>query len=129
MVVPLTTAFTNALLNILRGSSVTGVSPLYVGLFNGVPGSGGVEVTGGGSGYARQLVTLTAPSNGTVQNAADVVFGPIVTAWGTFTHVALMDGSGTVYAYAAFIGDGSGTLITQTITLPAGTLTWSLTSS
>jgi len=53
----------------------------------------GTEVTG--EGYARQKVTFNAPVINTEQalstNITDVEFATAQTAWGTVTHIALMD--------------------------------------
>lgn len=47
------------------------------------------EVTGGS--YARQPVTMSAPTDGAGSNSADVVFPAPTAAWGTVTHFALFD--------------------------------------
>ena len=52
---------TDAVLNVLRGTDLTGVAP-YVGLFSVAPAddnSAGTELAG--NGYARQAITFGAP--------------------------------------------------------------------
>ena len=51
-------SYSDAVLNVLRGTSITGVSP-YLGLFSVAPAddsSAGTELTG--NGYARQAVAF-----------------------------------------------------------------------
>ena len=53
---------TDAVLNVLRGTDLTGVAP-YVGLFSVAPAddnSAGTELAG--NGYARQAITFGAPA-------------------------------------------------------------------
>jgi hypothetical protein len=54
-------SYSDAVLNVLRGTSITGVSP-YLGLFSVAPAddsSAGTELAG--NGYARQAITFAAP--------------------------------------------------------------------
>src|SRR5208283_2916315 len=79
--------FSAAVLNVLNGAGITGVTP-YAGLFSAAPannGAAGVEL--GGSGYQRQSVTFGAPapdSTGNVQiisNTLNLQFGPAAADW------------------------------------------------
>ncbi len=82
----------NALINhILRNTTYTSPTTIYVGLFTAAPSDsgGGTEVSGGG--YARQAATFSAPSAGATSNAADITFPTATANWGTITHVALFD--------------------------------------
>lgn len=73
---------TDAVLNVLRGTTLNGVTP-YIGLFSTAPandGAAGTELTGAG-GYARQAVTFGAPAADTggirkVSNSGVLTFGP-----------------------------------------------------
>lgn len=77
----------DAVLNILNGTGVAGVSP-YVGLFSVAPlnnASAGTELSG--NGYQRQPVTFGAPapdSTGNVQiisNTLNIQVGPAAADW------------------------------------------------
>ena len=79
-------AHTDAVLNVLRGSAVAGVTP-YVGLFSVAPAddnSAGTELAG--NGYSRQAVTFGAPATDAgnvrkVANANLIQFGPALVDW------------------------------------------------
>lgn len=84
----------NALINaVLRNTSYTSPTTVYVGLFTNDPTDAdtGTEVTGGS--YARTLVTFGAPSNGVSTNSADVTFPTATANWGEVTHVGIYDAS------------------------------------
>ncbi|HZT32759.1 MAG TPA: hypothetical protein VFA33_22920 [Bryobacteraceae bacterium] len=78
--------YSDAVLNVLRGTGITGVSP-YLGLFSVAPAddnSAGTELAG--AGYARQPVTFGAPVSDTgnvrkISNAANLQFGPASSDW------------------------------------------------
>jgi len=79
-------AHTDAVLNVLRGSAVAGVTP-HVGLFSVAPAddnSAGTELAG--DGYARQTITFGAPATDAgnvrkVANANLIQFGPALLDW------------------------------------------------
>jgi len=83
----------DALLNhVLRNTTYTSPTTIYVGLFTTMPsddGTGGVEVSGGS--YARQSVVFAAPSSGVVANNALVSFPTATGAWGTVLGMGLFD--------------------------------------
>ena len=84
----------NALINaVLRNTSYTSPTTVYVGLFTDDPTDAdtGTEVTGGS--YARTAVTFGAPSNGVSTNSADVTFPTATASWGTVTHIGIYDAS------------------------------------
>ena len=84
----------NALINaVLRNTSYTSPTTVYVGLFTDDPTDAdtGTEVTGGS--YARTAVTFGAPSNGVSTNSADVTFPTATAGWGTVTHIGIYDAS------------------------------------
>jgi hypothetical protein len=76
---------TDAVLNVLRGTTVNGVAP-YVGLFSTAPAndaSGGTELAG--NGYQRQAITFGAPVTDTgdvrkISNTNQITFGPATPA-------------------------------------------------
>jgi hypothetical protein len=77
---------TDAVLNVLRGSALAGVTP-YVGLFSVAPAddnSAGTELAG--NGYARQAITFGAPATDAgnvrkVANTNNIQFGPALADW------------------------------------------------
>jgi hypothetical protein len=77
---------TDAVLNVLRGTTLNGVSP-YVGLFSTAPANdaaAGTELSG--NGYQRQTVTFGAPvtDSGNVRkisNTNNISFGPASADW------------------------------------------------
>ncbi|MGO9895096.1 MAG: hypothetical protein ACLPX8_12890 [Bryobacteraceae bacterium] len=79
-------AYSDAILNVLNGTAVTGVSP-FVALFSVAPGddgSAGTELVD--SGYSRQAVTFGAPAPATanaqqVANTNNIQFGPAAADW------------------------------------------------
>ena len=77
-------AYSDAVLNVLNGSDLSGVTP-FVALFSAAPGddgSPGTELTG--SGYGRQTITFGAPGVGDsanqrkIANSNNIQFGPCV---------------------------------------------------
>lgn len=82
----------NAVINaVLRNTSYTSPTTVYVGLFTTDPtdANSGTEVAGGS--YARTAVTFSAPSNGVTSNSADVEFPQATASWGSVTHIGLHD--------------------------------------
>ena len=82
----------NGLLNaVLRATSYTSPTTVYVGLYTSDPGEAntGTEVSGGS--YARKSATFNAPSNGVCTNSAAVEFDQATALWGTVGYVGLLD--------------------------------------
>jgi len=82
----------NGLLNaVLRATSYTSPTTVYVGLYTSDPGEAntGTEVSGGS--YARKSATFNAPSNGVCTNSASVEFDQATASWGTVGYVGLLD--------------------------------------
>ena len=81
-----TQSYSDAVLNVLRGTDLAGVAP-YVGLFSVAPAddnSAGTELAG--NGYARQAVTFGAPATDAgnvrkVANTNNIQFGPAGADW------------------------------------------------
>ena len=72
--------------------------PLYVALYTAAPGEtgGGTEVTGGS--YARVAIApadanwaATSGGNGLTSNVADATYPAPTAAWGTVTHMSVLD--------------------------------------
>ena len=82
----------NAVINaVLRNTSYTSPTTVYVGLFTSDPtdAGSGTEVAGGS--YARVAVTFGAPSNGVSTNSAAVEFAQATANWGTVSHIGIHD--------------------------------------
>lgn len=86
----------NAMINaVLRNTSYTSPSTVYVGLHTADPtdAGSGTEVSGGS--YARTSVTFGSPSNGVSTNSAAVEFPQATADWGTVSHIGIWDASST----------------------------------
>ena len=77
--------------HVLRGTSYTSPTTVYVGLYTTDPGddNSGTEVSGGS--YARQVLNVTTASGGIVTSSGDVTFPQATGNWGTITHIGLLD--------------------------------------
>lgn len=108
------TAYMNLLLS---NTTFTPPSSIYVALMTTVPnldGTGGVEVSNSGTGYARRPITAgrwTGPSgtNLTYTNSDDVSFATPTANWGTIVGACLYDSA---------IGGSSNLLYVATFTTP-----------
>jgi len=74
-----------------RNTAYTPATTVYVGLFTTATGDagGGTEVTGGS--YARQAITFSAASGGSITNSGAITFPTATASWGTITHFGIMD--------------------------------------
>jgi hypothetical protein len=82
----------NALINgTLRGTTYTAPTTTFLALYTTDPTDAdtGTEVTGGS--YARQSITMGAPSNGVSTNSAAIEYPQCTLTWGTVTHVGIRD--------------------------------------
>ena len=81
--------------HVLGGATYTQPVTLYIGLWTADDGlEAGIqtsEVSGGS--YAREVITFNAASGGSTSNSATVTFSTATAAWGTVTHVAILDAS------------------------------------
>ena len=113
--------------HVLKVSSYSQPTALYVALYTTDPGDGdsGTEVSGGS--YARESVSFGAASNGTSSNSAAVEFPTATSSWGTIVSVGIRDAStgGNLLFYGS---------LTQSVTIgadealrfPAGNLSISM---
>ena len=89
--------------HVLRNTSYTSPTTVYVGLYTSNPDEGntGTEVSGGS--YARQALSVTTASGGIVTSSADVTFPQATSNWGTISHIGLLDAltSGNLLMYTA----------------------------
>ena len=82
----------NALVNaVLRGTSYTSPTSVYLGLFTSNPTDAGTGTEVSGGAYARKAITFSAPSDGVSTSSADVLFPLATAAWGTVTHIGIFD--------------------------------------
>ena len=86
----LETALVNA---VLRNTSYTSPTTVYVGLFTSDPtdAGSGTEVSGGS--YTRKAMAFASPTNGVTSNSSAVEFDQATASWGTVTHFGLFDAS------------------------------------
>jgi len=82
----------NALINVtLRNTAYTAPTTVYLALYTSDPTDAdtGTEVSGGS--YARQSITMGAPSNGVSTNSAAIEFPQAGASWGTVAYVGIRD--------------------------------------
>jgi hypothetical protein len=82
----------NALINgTLRGTTYTAPTTTYLALYTSDPTDAdtGTEITGGS--YARQAITMGAPSNGVSTNSAGIEFPQATADWGIISYVGIRD--------------------------------------
>lgn len=97
----MTTYLKNAIYDhVLRNTSYTSPTTVYLGLFTGDPTDAGLQTAeiddhaNYTSGYSRQAIAWDAPSDGSGDNSAEESFGPIVlTGAITVTHIGILDAS------------------------------------
>lgn len=88
-----------AVINLLRGFSVTAPVNVYVGLYTAMSSDrsvGGTEVSTSGTNYARQPITFGTPAynmDGSVKvaNLAQVTFLTASSVWGTIVGFGIYD--------------------------------------
>jgi len=110
----MTTYLKNELVDhVLRNAAYASPNALYVALFTTATGDDGSGTELSAGGYARQALTVDAPSDGATANTSAVTFGPATEDWGTVTHCAIYDAetNGNMLMHDALstsrpIGDG-----------------------
>lgn len=86
-----TNYFEDAVLNVLRGTGITAVTP-RVGLFTALTDGEATTVTEvSGNNYARTNVTFGAPSGGSMSNSGAVTFPTPSGSWGTIVGWGVWD--------------------------------------
>lgn len=77
--------------HVLRGTSYSSPTTVFVGLYTSDPGddNSGTECTGGA--YARRQLSVTTATAGIVTSSADVIFPQATGSWGTISHIGLLD--------------------------------------
>ena len=115
---------TEILDHVFGAAAYTAPGTMYLALYTSAPGEagGGTEVSASGTAYARQSVAFTVSGN-TASNTGAVEYPTATAAFGTVTHVGVMDAStsGNLMAYAALAS--SKTISTGDVfRVPAGDL-------
>lgn len=83
-----------ALLNaVLRNTSYTSVTTVYVALATAVGSDGSTFTEVSGGSYARTAVTFGAPSGNSVANSGAVTFPTATADWGTVVAFGIYDAS------------------------------------
>jgi hypothetical protein len=77
--------------HVLRNTSYTSPTTVYVGLFTTDPSDAGTGTEVSGGSYARQIVSVTTATGGVVTSSADVTFPQCTASWGTVSHIGLLD--------------------------------------
>lgn len=85
-----------SLLNaVFRGQAYSSPSTVYLALYTSDPTAADTGSEVGGGAYARQPITLSAPSpesgKQTIKNTDDIEFDVATADWGTVTHVGIRD--------------------------------------
>lgn len=77
--------------HVLKNTSYTSPTTVYLGLFTSDPtdAGSGTEVSGGS--YARQPISFAAASGGSSATNADITFPQATASWGTVSHVGILD--------------------------------------
>ena len=77
--------------HVLRNTSYTSPTTVFVGLYTSNPTdtNSGTDVTGGS--YARQALSVTTASAGIVTSSADVTFPQCTASWGSVGFIGILD--------------------------------------
>jgi hypothetical protein len=77
--------------HVLRNTSYTSPTTVYVGLFTADPTDAGTGTEVSGGSYARQILSVTTATGGIVTSSADVTFPQATGSWGTISHIGVLD--------------------------------------
>lgn len=77
--------------HVLKNTSYTSPTTVYLGLYTSDPtdAGSGTEVSGGS--YARQAISFAAASSGSSASNADITFPQATGSWGTVGYVGILD--------------------------------------
>jgi hypothetical protein len=80
--------------SILRNTSYAAGTTIYLGLYTSAPGEDGSGIEVGGGSYVRQALASAFPAAtaDSVANSSNITFPTASAAWGTVSHLALLDG-------------------------------------
>lgn len=86
----------NAILDhVMRNTAYTSPTTVYLGLSTGsfADDNSGTELSG--NGYARQSITCSAASSGSITNSGAITFPTATGSWGTVAFFGVFDASST----------------------------------
>lgn len=77
--------------HVLKNTSYTSPTTVYLGLYTTDPtdAGSGTEVSGGS--YARQPISFATASSGSSASSADITFPQATASWGTVAYVGILD--------------------------------------
>lgn len=82
----------DALINAtLRNTTYTSPAKVYLALYTTDPTDADTGSEVSGNAYARQEITMGAPSNGVSTNSADIEFPQATGSWGTVAYIGIRD--------------------------------------
>lgn len=122
--------FENIIVNWVRGTAApTAPATIYLALYTVTPSDtgGGTEVTGGA--YARQAITLGAPSPaGTTSNTNTITYPTATANWGTVVATGIFDAStaGNLLIWAPETAPNPTVDLGETLTFAPGAVTFSV---
>lgn len=77
--------------HVFRNTAYTPPATVYIALHTADPGLNGTANELVGTSYARQAMTVGAPTAGVGSNSAEIAFGPAGSDWAAVTHVVAWD--------------------------------------
>lgn len=77
--------------HVLKNTSYTSPTTVYLGLFTSDPTDAGTGTEVSGGSYARQPISFAAASSGSSATDADISFPQATASWGTVSHVGILD--------------------------------------
>lgn len=88
--------------HVFGGNAYSAPATLYLALYTSDPGDDNSGTECSGTSYARQTIAFTV-TNDTASNTSAVEFPTAGSAWGTITHVGILDAltSGNLLAHGA----------------------------
>jgi len=88
--------------HVFGGNAYSAPGTLYLALYTSDPGDDNSGTECSGTSYARQTIAFTV-TNDTASNTSAVEFPTAGSAWGTITHVGILDAltSGNLLAHGA----------------------------
>jgi hypothetical protein len=110
--------------HVLRNATMTSPTSVYVALFSANPTETGSLVNElAGDGYARQVVTFSAPAAGSCSNDGIINFPEASGDWVTATHFAVCDAvSGGQVLYSEALDESKTIMTGETARIAAGSL-------
>lgn len=75
----------------LNGVDFTAPTEVCIALYTTDPTDDDIGQEVAGNGYARQPITFSTPSNGSISNSATIRFPVATDSWGTITHIGIRD--------------------------------------